>query len=141
MMMVEENPNQKGLLRVLVDAWKAGEPRGDLIWKFINWSPIIFCPFGQAWYFNSENKYGVETWWAPHNLERELFHFVGGFLIGNAFGWIHPWIPVAMVFGVFGFLEFFIDRTEGKQFMKSVLDTVFWTGGSAIPAAYLKGIL
>lgn len=135
---MSEDPNQKWLLKVLIDAWKAGESKQKLFLDFINWAPIIFCPLGQAWYFKSENKYGIETWWAPHNMERQPFHFLGGFILGNALGWIHPLAAGVVVFLVIGFLEFVVDLKQGKQWMKAVLDTFFWTSGSFVPSFYLK---
>lgn len=130
-----EDPNQKSLLQVLIDSYKAGEPKGHLLMCFIDWMPIIFCPFGQAWYFNSVNKYGQETWYAPHNLYRQTFHFAGGLAIGAALGWLKAKevdeTAIATTFLAFGYLEFIIDIPQGKQWQKACLDTLFWTLGAA----------
>lgn len=55
----------------------------SLFWRL----PNVTFPFGEVAYWQSVDKFGVEEFWAPHNLWRGVWHFMfGATLIGLYFG-------------------------------------------------------
>lgn len=129
---------QRETLSALIEAWKGGqEPKLSIILSFFNWLPVIFCPFGADWYYASVIKYGQETWWAPHNLERELFHLLGGFILGNIGGILSLRLTLLIVASAFFYKLYFVDMAEGKTFMKATLDWICWIAGTSMAGTYL----
>lgn len=120
-------------LAFVVAPFKAGQYWNALV-NLINKMPIFFYPLSEQDYFNSVIKYGEETWWAPHNMFRQVFHLLGGLFIGIATGLIpykySNYIILGIILISFGYLEFIIDLPQGKEWQKACLDLAMWTLGT-----------
>lgn len=103
---------------------------------FFNKCPELFYPPNEAAYTALVAEYGEETWWAPQNWWRQLFHLLGGFLIGLPFGLFNcnllDYIVIGSIFLTFGYIDFIIDIPEGKEWQKAILDLCFWTSAVAL---------
>ena len=85
------------------------------------------------WYWKSVRKFGGQTWWAPHNWFRQLFHAVGGLTFGivpQIIGWPIIGVVAAVAYSVnkeFGEVR---NRSFGWN-TKNFLDILFWGLGAS----------
>lgn len=97
-------------------------------------------PF-EKYYWKSDEKFGRETWWAPHNVYRQPFHAAIGALFGlpaiyflERAGFISEllWVVPAFIFILKMYVEFENDMDGNiyKMTIKNWLDSFFW----ALPA-------
>lgn len=94
--------------------------------------PQFTYPLGYKAYYESVDKYGEDTITAPHNLWREVCHFIGGVVLGIITGFfVHPVVLLSIMFSVLFFAER-SDVRDGAPIMKSVLDSLFWIAGAIL---------
>lgn len=95
---------------------------------FLNRFPQIVLLWAEPIYWKSLKKWGQETWWAPHNLWRQVCHAFGGALVALPICW-----PIFSVLAVFLFsLNRELGEIKQKGFyFKNVLDVFFWTLGAS----------
>lgn len=126
---------ENGRWAAIKEAWIEGESRLHLIWVFLTSFPVWL--YGEKAYYESEIKYGDQTWWAPHNLMDELMHFSFGLIFTLPF---IPWpaisfMMIAVIFGLAMSQEYFIDAKDSGLHFKNVLDALCWTLGAIASTA------
>jgi len=95
--------------------------------------PHMTYPLGYKAYLASQQRFGRETWWAPHNLWRQAWHFIAGGLITIPFlQWSYiRFVPLFIGFIIFHIELLFDSQMNLKIFSKkSMLDVACWCGGS-----------
>lgn len=117
--------NQTSLERL----WKDGKlnPFKRNIFKVVRsflWRlPNSTYPAGEDEYWRSIDVYGQETWNAPHNVWRQMWHFIAG----AALGIVLPYLVVASLIAAKESYEAF---TNKKLYFKNILDLAVWTTGA-----------
>lgn len=82
-------------------------------------------------YWWSVHKYGFITWWAPHNLYRQIFHFGGGISLFSLINLI-AWWPLAIgAVLYYAIRKELADMKHGAN-VKSMLDLIFWVLGALV---------
>jgi hypothetical protein len=121
---------EEGRWTALKNSWKNGENKWRLFFIFIGSIPI--WAFGERRYYDSVHKYGSETFYAPHNLVREGFHYLGGITLGlcAVFNLALLWLTVIAVFIGATLNEVFSDIPESGLRAKNFFDVFFWTLGA-----------
>lgn len=122
-------------MEIFLNAWKAGEPRLHLFLFFFDRIPQMTYPLGEICYNESVNKYGQETWWAPHNIWRECVHIIFGAILSlPALGMEHRYWFCIGFYLLFQMKEIFFDLRidqKWKPNVKNFLDAFCWGMGSA----------
>jgi uncharacterized membrane protein YfcA len=108
----------------------------------------------QAWNLLLSKFLGPYDWTKDHDITslvfywRELWHLIGGLVIGLAIGYLLLGhipkilvrsIPVALVFSIIFYKEFFIEvplQKDGWDF-KNVVDVITWTSGTTLGVSIL----
>lgn len=86
--------------------------------------PNSTYPAGENEYWRSIDVYGQECWYAPHNVWRQLWHFLAGASIGV----LLPHLLVAILITAKESYEVY---TNKKLYVKNVLDLIIWVSGAA----------
>jgi len=86
-------------------------------------------------YWRSAKNYGFITWWAPHNLYRQVWHFLGGVVLFTLLN-IILWAPIAILLVLIYSLQKELKDMRPKANAKSMLDFLFWSAGAFV-GAYL----
>jgi hypothetical protein len=121
---------EEGRWTALKNSWAVGENKLRLIFLLIGSIPVWV--YGERCYYESVIKYGTETFYAPHNLFRELFHFAGGALVVLCFSWNRE-LSIISSIGVFAgasLNEVFSDIPDTGLHIKNFVDVTFWTLGA-----------
>lgn len=111
-------------------------PRGISLWQFVRgiltrFPQWVLGPF-EYFYWKSVISFGKRTWYAPHNLYRQMYHFGGGLGIGVVSPIVLGMATAVIVCFLSTCNELQDAAEEGEWNFKNTIDVLVWTSGAAV---------